>query len=405
MIEVAGVRLGTGRRPLSFALALLVLVLWLPRWPPSNLLAAAPTSVHGSREVAGTVTNATPGGSVPEGLPVTLHVISETDRHERYTEKVDADQSFSFSAQLMADDDGPLRNGQTVVAEVVYDGVTYASDAVEVTGDADLSLPVMIYETTESRDGISMAQLHLFLNRVDDRVQVVQYGVIGNDGVRTYIGSRSAETRQVTTWSIRTPDDAVPVGIDTEGIVAVEKGFADTRPILPGPMSVEAAFAYELAYRDGLQVEQAFDIPVERVVLVVLGGELGLEGPGLWPSGLLQTERGPAESYTAGPLTAHEPLAFRVGQWEAVHPATPRVERISQLALGLAILAAGGLVAYWLWREPARGPVPAAMRPGVVAIAALDRAFERGDIPEESYRDKREALKQRLQEQWSEHRR
>ena len=405
MSQVGGMGFAARRRLLSLALALLILVVGLPDSATSNLRAASPTSLHRSREVGGTVTNATPGGRGPEGLPVMLHVFSGTERRHSYAATVGADQSFSFSAQLHADDDGELQSGQTLVAEVVYDGVTYASDAIEVEGDADLSLPVVIYETTESADGIAVAQLHLFLNRVDDRLQIVQYCVIGNDGVRTYVGSRSREAATTTTWSIRVPEDAAPAAIDTEGVLPVESGLMDTRPIPPGRMSVEAAFVYELAYHDGLQVEQAFDIPVERIVLVVSGDELGLEGPGLLPMGILDTDRGPAESYTAGPLSAHEPLKFRVSRWDATPPATQRVDRISRLALGLAILAAGGIAAYWLWHEPAPGPMPPHMRAGVAAIAALDQAFEQGDIPEDLYRDRRRALKQKLQGQWSDHRR
>jgi len=78
------------------------------------------------------------------------------------------------------------------------------------------------------------------------------------------------------------------------------------------------------------------------------------------------------------------------------------------IALGAAILAFGG--AYFLRRErmrprpalaPAAGAGPDLSEEGMaslMALAALDEAFERGEISEEDYRVRREAQKRRISE-------
>lgn len=359
--------------------------------------------------VGGDVTNGTPGGAVPDDLVVSLHVFSGTEERGVYTTTLESDHTFAFSEPLAQDGDGVFEDGHTLVARVVYDGVTYLSDFATVNVDQpDVSLPITIFETTDRADVIAIAQLHLFVNRLDDRIEVRQYGVIGNRGVRTYIGSYDAADGERTTWSVRLPDDAMNLRIDRDGaedrFVALEEGLADTRPIPPAAMSTEASFVYELPYRDGLRVEQIFDIPVNGIVLVVPGGALGLEGPGLSPGGTLETEMGPAASYTAGPLEAGERLAFTVVRSEAHGTGILGVAEANRLAVGIAMLAVGGAAAYWLWWSPSPGPIPAYARPEVEAIATLDRAFERGDISEEAYRERRQALKQRLRKQLLDHR-
>jgi hypothetical protein len=265
-----------------------------------------------------------------------------------------------------------------------------------------MSLPVTIYETTDERDGVSVVQLHVFLERSGERLQIGQYCAVGNAGDRTYVGSPAAGSGISTTWSVRLPDGAQNLRFDTGQLggrfVAVENGFADARAVPPGQAGVEASFTYDLPYSsERLQVEQAFDVPVRSVVLVLPGGNLGLEGPGLSSEGTLETQMGPAVSYTAGPLDAGDPLSFSVVPRESTASAA-RSESSNGLTVGIIALAMAGGAVYWLWRSPLPGAVPPAVRSGVEAIAALDREFEEGRVPREVYRKKRRALKRRLRQ-------
>lgn len=349
--------------------------------------------------VVGEVTNGTPTGGVPDDLVVTLHAFSGMEETGAYTTTVASDRAFLF-------EDVSFGEGETLVARTVYDGVTYFSEFAPVEpGQQELSLPITIYETTDDRGSVSVAQLHVFLEQSGERLQIGQYCVVNNGGDRTYVGSPAAGSGISTTWSVKLPSGAENLRFDSGQLggrfVATENGFADTRAIPPGQAGVEASFTYDVPYSsEGLGVEQAFDVPVSSVVLVLPGGRLGLEGSGLSSEGTLETQMGPAVSYTAGPLNAGDPLSFTVVPREPAAAGT-RQEASNGLTVGIVALAMAGGAVYWLWRSPLPGAAPPEARSQVEAIATLDRDFEEGHVPQEAYRKKRRDLKRRLRESLS----
>jgi hypothetical protein len=245
---------------------------------------------------------------------------------------------------------------------------------------------------------VVVTQLHFFVTRGEGTLQVIEYYLIGNTGQETYEGVEHPQTGGRVTISFTLPEGAEVLRFDGPGLgerfVEVAWGFADTEPIPPGMATVEVLFTYRLPYREGMQVARVFEVPVMSAVLVVAEEGLVLEGRGLTPAGTLDTQVGPATSYTAGPLGAGESLTFSVLAGE--HPATSAPVRNApwEVVIGLVALA----VAYLLWRSPAPGPCPAEARPLVDEIAALDADFEAGRVEEEVYRQKRDALKRRVRE-------
>lgn len=349
--------------------------------------------------VVGKVTKGTLTGGVPDDLVVTLHVFSGLEETGTYTTMVASDRMFRF-------ENVSFDEGETLVARTVYDGVPYFSEFTPVAPDQqEMSLPIMIYDTTDDRGSVSVAQLHVFLERSGERLQIGEYCVVGNGGDRTYVGSSSAGSGVGTTWSVRLPSGAQNLRFDSGQLggrfVATEDGFADTRAIPPGQAGVEASFTFDVPYpSQSLRVEQSFDVPVRSVVLVLPEGNLGLEGAGLSSEDTLETQMGPAVSYTAGPLEAGEPLSFSVVPREATASETTR-ESSNGLAVGVIALAMAGGTVYWLWRSPLPRAVPPEARSQVATIAALDRDFEEGHIPGEAYGKRRRELKRRLRESLS----
>jgi hypothetical protein len=248
---------------------------------------------------------------------------------------------------------------------------------------------------------ILIAQLHIFMSKVGDRVQVVEYYLISNAGDQTYEGTQDSETGKLITLTFSLPDGAEALRFDGPGLgerfVEVEGGFADTEPIPPGTATVEVLFSYELPYREGLPVEHTFDVPVASVVLVLSEEEMALKGAGVTPAGTVDTQMGPAFSYTAGPLAAGEPLVFALATGSQPVPAAPSSLNLvrsptREAAVGLVALAGALAAAYLLWRSPVPGPLPARVRPLVEEIAALDADFEAGQVSEKAYREKRKSL-------------
>jgi len=361
-------------------------------------IAWAPAPQSGEIPVIGQVTNGTPDGTVPLDLPVVLHTFSGMEETGVYTTTLTSDGSFHFG---LAPEEGDI-----FTARVVYQDVTYTSGFVTFEPEQrEISLPVTIYETTEDPADIQITQVHLFVTVAGDCVQVGEYRMVGNMGDRTFVGVEDSETGQRTTLHVTLPDDAEALTFDGPGLgerfVEQENGFADTEPILPGDVSIKILFSYELSYQEGIQMERVFDVPAASVVILLSAEGLALEGEKIVPAGTMDTQMGPALSYTAGPLAAGEPLVFTLApgcpaadNMSAPASAPPARNTAQEISIGLVALAAAVATAYWMYRSPAAGPVPARARSLVEKIAALDVDFEAGRVTERTYRKKRKTLKQ-----------
>ena len=363
-----------------------------------------PVSQQGGVVVTGRVINGTAGGDVPPALPVVLHVFSGREEVGTHNATLAADGSFRF-------DGLSLEEGETVVARVVYQGVAYLSDLCTVErGHPALSVPVTVYETTEEPATLLVTQVHMFLSRVGDRIQVGEYHLVSNTGDRTFVGVADPDIGRRATLSFALPDGAEGLSFDGpspagpgpgERFLERTGGFVDTWPVLPGTATVEVLFRYDLPYRDRFRVVRVFDVPVASVALMVPEGDVVLEGDGLAPAGVLDTEMGPARSYTAGPLAAGESLAFALVSASGSAPVAPAGVAPArntpvETAIGLVALAAAVVAVYLLLRPPVSGPLPAQARPVVEAIAALDARFEEEKILEGAYRQERAALEAEL---------
>jgi hypothetical protein len=366
------------------------------------LTAGAPAPQETAVVVSGEVVNGTPDGAVPPDLPVTLRVFAGMELVETYTSTLTADAAFDFDVVVPEAE-------ASLVAEVVYQDVAYTSEFVPVEeGTTEVALPVTIYETTEELTEIQITQLHVFLLAAGDRMQISEYYLVSNSGDRTYVGAEDAEVGEHTTLSFSLPEGASGLTFDGPGLgqrfVEREDGFADTRPVLPGSATVEVFFVYEMAYQEGMEIERTFDVPVSSVVMVVPESGVGLEGEGIRSEGTIDTQMGAARSYTAGPLSADQSLAFTmVGEPGTMSPGAPAgpttpAERNPrrEIGMGLMALTAAGVGIYLMWRAPAPGPVPTTARSLVASMAKLDAAFERGQVDEKAYRNKRASLKRQL---------
>ncbi|MCP4538361.1 MAG: hypothetical protein GY832_14590 [Chloroflexi bacterium] len=378
---------------LSFALALLALSLstaWTPL-PQTDEIS-----------VFGQVTNGTTDGVIPADLPITLHLFSGMEEVGTYTTTLSADNTFYF--------DGLTPEvGDIVVARTVYQDVTYASEFVTFEPEQqEISLPVIIYETTDDPAEVQITQMHVFISGGGDRIQVGEYCLINNTGDRTYVGVEGTDTGQRTTLNFALPDGAEELHFDDPGseerFLEYAGGFTDTEPIPPGNATTEVLFSYQLLYQEGMQIERTFEVPVTSVVILISVEGLALEGNMIVPGESMNTQMGQALSYTAGPLAVGEVLNFAlVAQPETMMPpsalpdSTLPLSTTQESSIGLVVLAVAVAVIYWLWQSPKTlETLPLQARSLIETIAALDADFEVGQVEEGSYLKKRQSLKQQL---------
>jgi len=259
--------------------------------------------------------------------------------------------------------------------------------------------------TTEDPSQIVVTQLHLFLQREEDRLVVREFYLVSNTGDQTYIGREDPQTGRRLTLAFTFPPNAADLTVvepQGERWVAVAGGFADTEPIPPGTAPLEIVFQYTLPFAEGMTVERTFPVQVASLAVMVTGGDLVAEGDRLTSGGVMDTTMGPIQVYTAGPLDAGHPIQFRVRTGSSptagATPSAPVRNPTTEIVVGLVALGVAVVAAWVLWRPPAPEPVPAAIRPQIEAIAALDADYQAGQVEEEEYRRRREALKREARE-------
>ena len=254
--------------------------------------------------------------------------------------------------------------------------------------------------TTEDPSQIVVTQLHLFVQRAEDRLVVREFYLVSNTGDQTYIGKEDPQTGRRLTLTFTFPPDAADLTVvepQGERWVAVAGGFADTEPIPPGTAPLEIVFQYTLPFAERMTVERTFPVQVASLAVMAMGSDLAVESDMLTSGGILDTTMGPIRVYTAGPLDAGRPIQFRV-RTEALPtagtaPTAPVRNSTAEIVAGLVALVVAVGASWVLWRPPTPGPVPAAIRPQIEAIAALDADYQAGRVEEKEYRRRREALK------------
>lgn len=259
--------------------------------------------------------------------------------------------------------------------------------------------------TTEDPSQIVVTQLHIFLQREEDRLVVREFYLVNNTGSQTYIGREDPQTGRRLTLTFPFPPDAADLTVvepQGERWVEVAEGFADTEPIPPGATPLEIVFRYALPFAEGMTVERTFPVQVASLAVMATGGDVAVDGDALTSGGVMDTARGAIRVYTAGPLDAGRLVQFRV-RTELLPPAemapsAPVRNSSLEIVVGLVALAVAVVTAWVLWRPPASGPVPAAIRSQIEAIAALDADYQAGRVGEKEYRRRREALKREARE-------
>lgn len=353
-------------------------------------------SALGQGSVRGRITNGTEGGFVPEGLTVQLVGFDGQTPAVEQEAFVDEFGEYEFSGV-------DLVPGRTFAALVEYKGVLYFSEAVHFTqGQAELELPIDIYEIEESSGQIQVDRLHiLFEFRNEGLINVTQVWVVSNQGNRTLVGPGGQGALRVLL-----PEDSSNLEFfdaPAERFVPIEGGFLDREPILPG-QPLELVFGFTLPYSRGLEFRQPLAYPVEGVIVLTMGSGPQVRGAGVEDRGLRDMGGVTMQNYAIGTTSAGDILSFEL---TGNHPLRTSDLPSSNLLLGAGALAAALLVAgLWIYRNRSssmeetegvelqrRGSTREEL---LREVAALDDAFEAGSVDEEAYSSRRRQLKRRL---------
>jgi hypothetical protein len=410
--EPSGGRLGSA---LSLGLKLFVVGLLLA------LALAATAHAQGTGVIEGQVVNGTAGGpAIGAGVVVTLHAVQGDVEVVTLETTTDAEGRFRFEG-LNADP------SLEYWPEATYLDVPYTGEApYQFTADqTSLAATVTVYETTTDDGNILLDSVHLIVESFGPVLRVNEIHVFGNAGDRTYVGTLEGD--QHLTVFIPMPEEAVGLAFqnDISGTryVEVEGGLRDTVAVPPGQQGSLVLFSYHLMVTSGsASLERSFAYPVGILNVLAAQPGLSLNSEQLQDWGPQSLQGQQYELYAAQALAASAPLemAFTVTDEstssEEMPASTSGSQQVSgasgvgsqkvlvRLGVGLALLAlAAALVYAGMARQPAAVAAtasPLASNPQarrlLADLAALEDAYEAGQVDDAAYQQRRAELYEAL---------
>jgi len=341
------------------------------------VLAFCLTPVHalaqGQGVIEGQVVNGTANGGSVEGLTVTLHVFVNMEEQPSQADVTDAEGRFRFEGLSTEADRG-------YALLLNYWRVDYGSDLLTFSeGETTLSVPIKVYEPTESDEAVSIERAHIFVEFQEGHLVLSELYFFSNGGDKTYIGAEEATEGQngatVPRGTLRLPLPTGAAGLVFEDgelgqrFFETAEGFVDTWPLRPGQASGQLMFRYFLPY-DPSGYDLARDIPYPLKAINVLVVEVGVDvsSDRLTLEGSRGTEGQSYLNLSGQNLSKGERLTLHFSgspnnepvEGEEAMPAQPSSAGNQPLlrwaALGLVVLGVGFALGYPLFkRQPKTG--------------------------------------------------
>lgn len=349
---------------------------------------AAQTPPPNRATIQGQVVNGTAGMAAPPNLPITLYALDAGLETVIFTRTTTADANGLARFDEL---DPTLDALYTLVAD--YRGAIYFSEPQRLPAtQLTLTLPLTVYESTSDASVIHIDQLHLILDVRQDSLLIEQVWVVSNTSDRTF------SNEDGTSLFIAVPASASDVRFDSNEPFAryapVPNGFADTEAVRPGYRSHQILFSFVLPY-DGQSLDVTIPLayPAQNINLLMPDVGVRLSSNQLAAAGVRQAQGMTYLVFSAQALAAGQTLSFRLSG-----PAPATAYHNSLWAIGGVILAMIAVITGALvWRRQARQASAAREKERLLdEIAALDDAYEAGEIAPLAYQAQREKLKGRL---------
>ncbi len=345
-----------------------------------------------------------------------------------YTVPQNMSSMITTTAQSDANGRSVFSNLETIsttryFVNATYGGVDYYSDVLVFTSPNSTTLPakITVFESTSDASVIRVNQTHLVVDVQAPWLAVQQIVVVENTGDRVYIGDAVAGPHRAT-LTLPILAQAINVEFDDPNVNdTVLRGdgiLTYTLPIGPGQDQVVYSYAVPYVpptYEFNLKLPYAigkFGLYVTDVGATVQSQQLtAAPNPMAGVQGAPNFIAATGEKFAAGttikatfnnlPATAPQSGATAPGT-TTTPTATDNTQTIGLIVLGVAAVAAIGLLAYPIVRRRAARAAARSESNSrmdlLQDIADLDDEFEAGKITEAEYKEERAALKAKLLE-------
>lgn len=370
---------------------------------------AAEDLVLSSITITGKVTNATPGGSVPEDMEVRLTAYAGMAPAFETTAPVDENGDYIFN-------DVEFNPDFVYFAQADANGLTFNSDILH---GADVNSPIAdlslkIYDSTSETTNLRTDRLHVFFDfTTPGAVQVVNLFIISNTGDTVVVPAKEGDPVVQFPLPEGASNLAFQDGQMGDRYVQTENGFGDRMSIAPGMGQHQILYAYELPYDRSLALDLTVPLPVDAAIVMVPPTGVRLKSAQLTDAGERSVQGMAFQMYQANSTldagdTLELSLSGRAGSGTAeVAGDSMLYVLIGGGVFGVALAAVG----FWLYRRRSADEVTEDEEAAdelveedetseslLEAIVALDDQHAAGGLPEEAYQERRADLKARLAE-------
>ncbi|MGI2335097.1 MAG: hypothetical protein ACRKGH_00390 [Dehalogenimonas sp.] len=342
------------------------------------------TAAEADGSITGQVINGSPNGGPVEELSLILEGYAANANEPIITETVaDGDGNFTFTG-LNTDP------AITYYVTAEYLGITYYSEAINYPAAiTDISVELLIYETTQSNDGITIALSHTIIYLEDDGLSFTEFFIIENSGNNTFIGSGQVVDTSPVTLMFPIPSEAEHIEIGEEiagNVVFTNAGLVYTGPVRPG--YTPATYSY---YIHNTQAQFIFnrqlEYPQASYELLVQGFEK-IIAPQLTRNEPLVIEDVTYEYFSGTNIASGEALSIELSGLRS-----NTVQTVLWVGGALVLLVAGFVFLLRRGGGSNTSDEPDRREELLLQIARLDDEYESGDIDETEYRTQRSELK------------
>jgi hypothetical protein len=381
----------------------------------------ASAQAGGEGKIEGQIENGTKDAkpSSTAGLTVTMYTVFRSSSDViTTTTKSDANGKFAFSNLATI-------SSTAYIVSANYSGVDYYSNFLQFTSAASntLTTTIPIFETTTDPKVLRINQTHLIIDVQPPWLAVQQIVVVENTSDHVFLGAPLGGDHYATLQLPILPK-AISIQFDDANIdSAVLRGESVLTYTLPlGPGQDQIVYSYAVPFNPptyDVSLQLPYDTAKFGLYMADVGGTIesaqlvasaapigGAQGaPKFIGASTDQVVAGTTIKASLKNLPAAATSAAGTPVPGAAPAAAPKIDNnrlIGSIVLGVAAVAALGLLTYPVWRRRRHARVQLTDEEEraelLQAIADLDDEFEAGKIAEAEYNEERAALKAELLE-------
>ncbi len=338
--------------------------------------------------ISGKIVNGSPEGGSTANLEITLETYIGSAAEPSITQgQTDADGNFTFTG-LSPD------ATNTFLVTATYLGIKYYSLPVNFAqGETAKTTEIEVYETSESDAGLIIALSHTIIEVDTDGLSITEFFIFQNTGDRTWVGSQESQAGARITAILPMPPAASSIQLGSEvgdNAIFTDQGLVYVAPIIPGYTQI--TYAYRLS---NVKSEYTFNRQVEYVQSIyefLVQGAGQVESLQLTKEAPLTIEGIPYDYFSGESISAGQLVTVQISGL----PQDTSRQTVLWVLLTLVVLGGAFALMLRLSRRRTSPVTEGGQEQLLVQIARLDDDFESGMIDEESYRLKRNDLKNRV---------